>query len=189
MKTRNIPNLVTSLRIILVPPFLLVLLKEHYSIAFLLFVIAGVSDALDGFLAKHYGWTSELGGILDPIADKLLLVGAILVLGWLRDLPIWLVALAILRDLIIVTGAIGYHLIIERVQASPLFISKINTLVQLLLVCIAIVSHGLISLPPWLLKTQVYITALTTVWSGAAYVWQWSHQAWNTAHNNSDSEN
>jgi cardiolipin synthase len=93
VKPRDIPNLITGLRILLVAPFLWLLLEEHYGAALLLFVIAGISDALDGFLAKYYGWTSELGGLLDPIADKLLLMGAILALGWLNELPGWLVML------------------------------------------------------------------------------------------------
>ncbi len=152
LKARHLPNLITGLRILLVAPFLWVLLEERYSAALLLFVIAGVSDALDGFLAKYFGWTSELGGLLDPIADKLLLLGAILALGWLNELPGWLVALVILRDVLIVGGAISYHLLIERFEAAPLMISKLNTLVQLMLVCAVIVHYGMIPLPDWLVN-------------------------------------
>lgn len=187
LKTRDIPNLITSLRILLVPPFLWLLLQERYGAALLLFTVAGVSDALDGFLAKHYGWTSELGGLLDPLADKLLLIGAILALGWLRELPVWLVALVILRDVVIVTGAVSYHLMVERVQASPLLISKLNTLMQLTMVFVVIVHYGMMTLPSWLLTGWIYVTALTTVWSGAAYVWQWGQRAWSTARVKSDS--
>ncbi len=177
-KTRDIPNLITGLRILLVPPFLWLLLQERYEAALLLFVIAGVSDALDGFLAKRFGWTSELGGLLDPIADKLLLLGAILTLGWLHELPVWLVLLVIARDAIIVVGALCYHALIERFQASPLIISKLNTLLQLTLVFVVIVSYGMIPLPAWLLTGLIYLTALTTCWSGAAYMWQWGRRAW-----------
>ena len=179
LKTRHIPNIITGLRILLVAPFLWTLLREQYDLALILFVIAGVSDALDGFLAKYFGWTSEIGGILDPIADKLLLMSAILALGWLNELPTWLVALVILRDLIIVGGAISYHFLIERLAATPLMISKFNTLLQLILVCAAIVHYGMALLPSWLLITLIYLTALTTIWSGAAYVWQWSARARN----------
>ncbi len=177
LKARHLPNLITGLRILLVAPFLWALLEERYSIALLLFSIAGVSDALDGFLAKYFGWTSELGGLLDPIADKLLLIGAILALGWLNELPGWLVALVILRDLLIVGGAVSYHLLIERFEAAPLMISKLNTLVQLILVCAVIVHYGMIPLPETLLTGLIVSTALTTVWSGAAYIWQWSQRA------------
>ena len=177
LKPRDIPNLITSLRILLVAPFLWLLLEERYGAALALFVIAGVSDALDGFLAKYYGWTSELGGLLDPIADKLLLVGAILTLGWLNELPVWLVALAIARDLVIVGGAVVYHLRVARFQAAPLMISKLNTLTQLTLVGAVIVHYGLAPLPAWLLTSGIYLTALTTIWSGAAYVWRWGRLA------------
>jgi len=178
LKPRDIPNLITALRILLVAPFLWLLLEERYGPALALFVIAGVSDALDGFLAKYYGWTSELGGLLDPIADKLLLLGAILALGWLSELPVWLVALVIGRDLLIVGGALAYHLLVERLRAAPLLISKLNTLTQLVLVCAIIVHYGLMPLPEAGLNTLIYLTALTTVWSGAAYVWRWGWLAW-----------
>ena len=178
LKPCDIPNLITSLRILLVAPFLWLLLEERYGAALLLFVIAGISDALDGFLAKYYGWTSELGGLLDPIADKLLLMGAILALGWLNELPGWLVALVILRDILILSGAVAYHLLIERFQAAPLMISKLNTLIQLTLVCTIIIHYGLIPLPAWLLTGLIYFTALTTFWSGAAYIWRWGYRAW-----------
>ncbi len=178
LEPRDIPNLITTLRILLVVPFLWLLLEERYGPALALFVIAGVSDALDGFLAKYYGWTSELGGLLDPIADKLLLLGAILALGWLNELPGWLVALVIGRDLVIVGGALAYHLLVERLQAAPLMISKLNTLTQLVLVCAIIIHYGLIPLPEAVLDTLIYLTALTTIWSGAAYVWRWGWLAW-----------
>lgn len=177
LKPRHIPNLITGLRILLVAPFLWLLLEERYAAALALFVIAGVSDGLDGFLAKYYGWTSELGGLLDPVADKLLLMGAILALGWLNELPAWLVALVVARDLVIVGGAAAYHLRVERFHAAPLMISKLNTLTQLVLVGAVIVHYGLTPLPAWLLTGGIYLTALTTVWSGAAYVWRWGRLA------------
>lgn len=178
---RDIPNLITSLRILLVPPFLWLLLQGRYGAALLLFTIAGFSDALDGFLAKRYGWTSDLGGILDPIADKLLLVGAILVLGWLEVLPLWLVVLVILRDAMIVAGAVSYHLMIERIRPHPLLISKLNTLLQLVLVFVVIAHRGLMPLPDWLPTGLLYLTAVTTIWSGLAYVWRWGRSAWHAA--------
>lgn len=178
LKARHIPNLITGLRILLVGPFLWLLLEECYGSALLLFIIAGVSDALDGFLAKYFGWTSELGGLLDPLADKLLLLGAMLALGWLNELPRWLVALVVARDVVIVGGAISYHLLIERFEAAPLPVSKLNTLLQLLLTLTVIVHHGMIALPDWLINGLIYLTALTTVWSGAVYVRQWGQRAW-----------
>jgi len=177
LQARHIPNLITGLRIVLVAPFLWLLLEERYGPALLLFVIAGVSDGLDGFLAKYFGWTSELGGLLDPLADKLLLMGAMLALGWLNELPVWLVALVVTRDVIIVIGAVSYHWLIERFSAAPLPVSKINTLLQLLLVLAVIVHYGMTTLPDGLIDGLIGLTALTTVWSGAAYVRRWGQRA------------
>jgi len=177
LKARHIPNLITGLRILLVGPFLWLLLEEHYGPALWLFIIAGVSDALDGFLAKYFGWTSELGGLLDPLADKLLLLGAMLALGWLNELPRWLVALVVARDVVIVSGAVSYHLLIERFEATPLLVSKLNTLLQLLLTLAVIVHYGMAAQPVWLITGLIYLTALTTIWSGAAYVRQWGRRA------------
>jgi cardiolipin synthase len=187
IRPSDIPNLITGLRILLVAPFLWLLLEERYGAALLLFMLAGVSDALDGFLAKYYGWTSELGGLLDPLADKLLLIGAILALGWLNKIPGWLVTLVILRDMVIVGGAIAYHMRVERFHAAPLMISKLNTFMQLTLVCAVIVHYGLTPLPTWLLTAGIYLTALTTLWSGAAYVWRWGGLARRKAERLADS--
>ncbi len=161
----------------LVAPILWLLLQARYGEALLLFMIAGFSDGVDGFLAKRYGWTSRLGGILDPLADKLLLMGAVLVLGWLGDLPIWLVALVILRDLVIVIGAISYHFIIEPVEATPLLISKLNTLMQIVLVIAILFHKGVVSLPESLVTGLIYCAALTTLLSGVAYVQGWGERA------------
>lgn len=178
LQARHIPNLISCLRIVLVAPFLWTLLQEYYGVALLLFVIAGISDGLDGFLAKYYGWNSELGALLDPLADKILLIGAILALGWLDTLPLWLVVLVIARDALIISGAISYHFLIERFQAAPLMSSKINTFIQLGLVSTVIIHYGIFNLPGALLTTLIYITALSTIWSGISYIWQWGKRAW-----------
>ncbi|MDX1654192.1 MAG: CDP-alcohol phosphatidyltransferase family protein [Candidatus Competibacteraceae bacterium] len=177
MRAQDIPNLISALRILLVVPILWLLLVRHYDMALLLFLIAGFSDALDGFLAKHYGWTSRLGGVLDPLADKMLLTGSYLALGWLGDLPVWLVGLVILRDGVILLGAVAYHLLIEPFEAAPTTISKINTLMQLILVLAVMFNHGVTELPGWGLPVLIALTALTTLVSGGHYVWEWSRRA------------
>lgn len=177
MRTRDIPNLITVMRLLLVAPILWLLLQNNYIGALSLFVFAGVSDLVDGFLAKTYSWTSELGGILDPLADKLLLVGTLLVLGWQGELPAWLVGLAIGRDVIIVSMAVFYNYLIEPFKAEPLLISKLNTLLQLALVA-AVIFSKLMFLPEALVLMLIYATALTTLWSGSAYIWEWGRRAW-----------
>lgn len=174
---RNIPNLITVLRILLVAPILWLLLQRRYGEALLLFLIAGLSDGIDGLLAKRYGWTSRLGGMLDPLADKLLLVGTFLVLGWIGDLPVWLVGLVILRDGVIISGAVSYYYLIGPFEAEPLLISKINTLIQIFLVLAVIFSRGVIPLPDALMTALIYLTALTTVWSGSVYLGAWTRRA------------
>lgn len=182
MRARDIPNLITILRILLVPPVVLLLLNERFGAALVLFLIAGASDGLDGFLAKRYGWTSRLGGLLDPIADKLLLVSCYLVLGWLGLIPLWLVAVVIGRDLIILSGALAYHWLIEPLQAEPTVISKLTTLLQILLVLAVLFSAGAVQLPADWLNYLEYSVLAAAVLSGADYVWTWSWRAWNRKH-------
>ncbi|NJN46292.1 MAG: CDP-alcohol phosphatidyltransferase family protein [Candidatus Competibacteraceae bacterium] len=177
MKPRDIPNLITAARILLVPPILWLLLQERYSTVLLLFLLAGASDGLDGYLAKRFGWSTYLGSILDPLADKLLLMGAIVVLGWQGNLPVWLVVLVILRDVVIVSGALSYHYLIESFEASPLLISKLNTVVQILLVLAILFDQGVRALPEPILVGLLASAALTTVSSGGIYVWEWGRRA------------
>lgn len=171
LQPRHIPNIISFCRILLVGPILWAISKQNYALAALLFVIASMSDGLDGYLAKRNGWTSRLGGILDPLADKALLVGMFLVLGWVGQLPVWLVALVIGRDIVIVAGSLAYHWLVEPFQARPLYISKFNTVCQILLVCAVVLSHGVWPLPDWVTTGLIYLVALTTLLSGSAYVW------------------
>jgi cardiolipin synthase len=174
---RDIPNLISIARILLVFPVVWALLDERFGLALILFVVAGVSDALDGYLAKHYSWQSHLGGILDPLADKFLLISTYVCLGWLGELPWWLVALVLLRDVVIVAGAVVYNFRVAAFEASPLLISKLNTLMQLVLAVLGVVDLGLQPLPPWLLDALILVVALTTLASGVAYVVGWGRRA------------
>ncbi|CAK0765671.1 CDP-alcohol phosphatidyltransferase [Gammaproteobacteria bacterium] len=176
---RDIPNLITLLRILLVPPFLFVLLERHYSAALILFFIAGVSDGLDGFLAKHYGWTSRLGSILDPLADKLLLVASFISLTQLGLIPFWLTVVVLGRDILIVVGAITYHFLIGYYHLVPAVPSKINTLVQIMLVLVVIISAaiGQPYLEERVIQGLVYLTLVTTIFSGTHYVVLWGRRA------------
>jgi cardiolipin synthase len=176
-KYRHIPNLITGLRIVLVIPILWFILQGDYGGALLLFIIAGLSDGIDGLLAKQLGWTSQLGGILDPVADKLLLMGTIVMLGWQGVLPLWLAGLVVLRDVVIMGGAMAYHYLVESLEAKPLLVSKLNTLVQLVLVLAVLCDKGTIPLPEGLLRMLIYLAGFTTLLSGVAYVWEWGSRA------------
>ena len=177
LRLKDIPNIISFFRILLTIPVIWALLESHFQLALVLFFIAGISDGLDGFLAKHYGWQSRLGGLLDPLADKALLVSAFLCLGGLGLLPSWLVALVILRDVLIVSGALVYSFQIEQLEAEPSLISKLNTVLQIVLVLLVVVHHGVWSLPLSLLEATIWAVTVTTVLSGIAYVIEWSLRA------------
>lgn len=177
LRPRHIPNILTVLRIVLVPPIVWALLAQRFGLALALFFVAGVSDGLDGLLAKQYDWTSRLGALLDPVADKLMLISSYIALGWLALLPVWLVVLVLVRDLVIVTGAVAYHLRVERVDAAPTIVSKLNTLLQILLVLLVIAARALGWEIPALLGALIYAVGVSTVWSGVDYVITWTRLA------------
>lgn len=178
MSLRLLPNVLTLFRMVAVAPIVYWLLTGRYVAAFLLAVFAGLSDLLDGYLARRFGWMTHFGGVLDPLTDKLLLVSTTLTLAWLGELPWWLVGLIVLRDLVIVSGGAYYHYRIARiVTAEPTQLSKWNTFVQILL--IVTVMFGL-AFPagqgPWV-SVLVLLAAATTAASGVQYVVIWSGRA------------
>ena len=179
MKPSDIPNIITVFRFLLVPPLVWLLLNHHYGVALIVFGIAGFSDGLDGFLAHRYGWSSRLGAMMDPLADKLLLVSSFVTLGWLGLIPLWLVAAVILRDLIIVVGALVYHWFVEYLDtAYPTLVSKLNTFAQIILVLAVMFSASIQPLPERWLEILMYSVLVTTIWSGLDYVWVWGRRAW-----------
>ena len=176
MLTRQIPNLLTGMRLLFVPLMVWLLLEARFLPALGLFAIMGVSDGLDGFLAKRYGWKTQLGEYLDPLADKTMLVSAYITLGYMNLIPVWLVFLIIVREVIILTGAIAYHFMTHRLRMAPSMISKFNTLAQIILV-LAVVLDQILSLPVLVMKALIGLTLLSTVASGLGYVIEWSVRA------------
>ncbi|MTW21144.1 CDP-alcohol phosphatidyltransferase family protein [Allochromatium palmeri] len=177
VKPSDIPNIISVMRLITVIPVVYLLVVDEFGWALLLFVAAGLSDGLDGFLAKHYGWQSRLGGLLDPLADKTLLVCCFLVLGTHGLIPLWLALAVIFRDMIIVSGALLYNYRVAEVEAAPIFMSKVNTAMQIVLVVAVILDAGLMALPEALIETLIWVCLATVVVSGAQYVWIWSRKA------------
>lgn len=177
MNRSDIPNLISFLRIMMVVPIVMLLFREAYGTALSLFLIAGVSDGLDGYLAKRYGWTSRLGSILDPLADKALLVGCYVALGWMDHIPLWLVFAVVGRDVIIVAGAFAFYALIGRREVIPSWMSKVNTFAQIVLGLTVVLSLAWYPLPERLLNAMFQIVLVTTVMSGADYVWTWSRRA------------
>lgn len=174
---RHIPNLISIGRIVLTLPIVLALLRQDFRLALLFFTLAGISDGLDGFLAKQYQWQSRLGALLDPMADKILLAASSLSLAWLGLLPVWLVGVILLRDLIIIGGAFFWNVLIGQLEAKPTIISKINTFVQIGLVLAVVSEKAFVWLPAGTLEALVWITLATTLTSGMDYVWEWSKNA------------
>lgn len=173
MKARHIPNIITVCRILLVYPVIHLLLLGRFDWALGLFVVAGVSDAVDGFLAKYFHWQSRLGSYLDPLADKLLLISSYVALAWLGLLPVWLTVLVVLRDVVIFSGAMAYYFLLRPFEGQPLLVSKLNTFFQLFLVFAVLVQHGLTPIPDGVITLLVMAVTLTTVVSGALYVYVW----------------
>ena len=189
MALRDIPNIISLLRIVLVIPIIYLLIQREFSYVLVLFFVAGISDGLDGYLAKRNNWTSRLGSILDPLADKLLLVFSYFALGWLGEIPLWLVAAVVVRDLIIIVGAISYHEIIGEYEMMPSWVSKTNTFFQIVLVLAVVFSAGVYMLPVVAIDALVIIVMITTVASGADYVWVWGRRAIQSHRDQSGEEN
>jgi cardiolipin synthase len=174
---RQLPNVITALRIALIPPILWLIVLGDYGLALALFVVAGVSDGVDGFLARRFGWRTRLGSFLDPLADKLLLIGTYVVLGMQGYLPWWLALLVVARDLIIMGGALAYHLLTRALHMAPTLISKLNTFLQLALVVVVMLDLAVLDLAPFYTTALVWAVAVTTVLSGAVYVYVWAGKA------------
>ena len=177
MRARDIPNLITIGRIILVVPVTWALLDGRYMLALVLFFIAGFSDALDGFLAKQFDWTSRLGALLDPLADKALLISCYAALTWTGLLPFWLLALVVLRDVVIVAGAVIYNYRVERLDAQPTLVSKLNTFLQIVLVLLVIIYQATGFGDSQWIAWLIYAVTASIVWSGVDYVITWSRRA------------
>jgi cardiolipin synthase len=166
---RHLPNLICLARIALIWPIIAALANANYDFALLLFAVAAVSDGLDGFLAKRFGWTSELGKILDPLADKLLLISVFVMATSLGLVPWWLTLTAVTRDLMIILGAIALRIWVGPLQGRPSILSKINTLLQLVYL-LGVITHAAGYGPPLgFLATLAIVAVVTTLLSGVNY--------------------
>ncbi|WP_230474748.1 CDP-alcohol phosphatidyltransferase family protein [Dyella monticola] len=174
------PNAISVLRVVLVAPIGWLLWHAAWPSALGLVAVAGVSDGLDGFLARHYGWQSRLGGMLDAIADKLLLVCCFVILAWLGEISLWLAAVVCGRDLIIACGALGWRLLIGPIEPRPSLLSKACTLAQI--VYLLAVLLALVRWPMLRSATLGWVVAALCVASGLDYVLRWSGRAWRAWH-------
>ena len=178
---RQLPNLISLFRLVLIAPLAAALLHRDWAAALMLFAIAAASDAADGFLAKRFGWQTELGALLDPAADKLLVATVFLTLAVQGNVPLWLMAAAVGRDLVIVLGAISYRLWVGPLKMRPTVVSKINTLVQVLYI-LAVVARREIALPAaWVVTLLGALAFVTIAVSGLDYVLTYAARAYRAA--------
>lgn len=170
----SLPNIITLGRLLSVPVAIWLVLSGALTAAFWLFVAAGVSDAVDGFIAKRLDQRSQLGALLDPIADKVLLVSMYVTLGVANHLPAWLVILVVFRDALIVGGFLLVGALGQPMRWEPLLVSKLNTALQIALVGLVLAELGL-GLRAFGLDTAlIYAVGATTVISGAGYLVRWT---------------
>ncbi|MBT3707079.1 MAG: CDP-alcohol phosphatidyltransferase family protein [Proteobacteria bacterium] len=169
----QIPNLLTLARIAAVPVLILFLYEGRYGAALTVFVLAGITDGLDGWIAKRFKCVTRLGSILDPLADKILIVSTYVMLVLAGDLPFWLILLIGFRDLGIIAGVLVLNTLNGHVQMQPSLLSKVNTFLQISLVILVMVERiGLIALEP-VAEILLWFVAVTTVASAIHYVYFW----------------
>jgi cardiolipin synthase (CMP-forming) len=169
----SIPNLITLIRILLVPVLVWAIAAGEMLAAFILFVAAGISDAVDGFLAKRFGMASEIGAYLDPLADKALIVSIYVALGIAEAIPRWLVILVVSRDIMIVTAVILLWIVGKPMQVKPLLVSKLNTVAQIVFACLVLAALGFGFNPGPLQPILMGLVAILTLASVAFYVIEW----------------
>lgn len=173
-----IPNTITVIRLLMAAPLSWAILANEPRLSLTLVVVAGLSDALDGLLARRFGWRSRLGGLLDPAADKVMLLACFVALAVVDGVPNWLVWLVIGRDALIVAGAVAYHAFVGRLDAEPSLLSKATTFLQIALV-VALLAERLpsVAMPAWLHGALLWSTAAATLASGLHYVVVWTIRA------------
>jgi len=170
----NLPNVITLGRILLVPVIVWAIASNQMAIAFVIFVVAGVSDAIDGFLAKRFNMTTEIGALLDPVADKALLVSIYVTLGISGDIPRWLVILVVSRDFMIVGAVIISWILDNPVPMKPLMVSKLNTVAQVAFAALVLASLGFgFSTAPYEIVLMSCVTVLTLL-SVSFYLVEWA---------------
>jgi cardiolipin synthase len=161
-------------RLLSVPVIIWMVLASELKAALVLFVLAGASDAIDGFIAKRFDQRSQLGAMLDPIADKAMLVSLYVTLGLAHHLPDWIVILVVFRDAMIIGGFLFWSALGQQVRTDPLVISKINTAAQICLVGVTLARIAFGMEDYYLGQALIYLVGATTLLSGAAYLVRWA---------------
>jgi cardiolipin synthase (CMP-forming) len=173
----TLPNIITIARVLLIPVVAFLLLDHDYALAFGVFMIAAVGDWLDGFLARRLNQISQFGAVLDPVADKMTMMIVAILMAAQGLLPIWLAVVIVLRDAVIVTGAIAYRFVVGHVEMAPTRLSKANTFLEFGVLTLVMAQAGrLVDVGTWLPPLFVLVFTLVLI-SGAHYVWVWRRKA------------
>jgi cardiolipin synthase len=182
MSLRFLPNAICVARMLLVAPLVLWIVDGRFAAALVVLVAAGLSDGLDGFLAKRFNWQTRIGSLLDPAADKLLLVAGFASLTYVGLIPLELTLVVVARDVVIVLGAVCYQWLIAPVQGEPAAISKLNTACQLAMLFFTLTAAAFAWPPPISLLVLGATVVFTSIVSGLNYVLRWGSRAWHVAH-------
>lgn len=178
MMLSYLPNFFSVARLFLIVPFLYFFYNDHYLSSFYIFLIAGFTDALDGWLARQFHWQSSFGTFVDPLADKLLIASSFISLAYLHALPWWLVVLVFLRDLTISFGVLAwYRFIPQKPNFKPSILSKLNTALQLVLVTFCLFELAFKQQAPTITQILIIMTTLTTSITYIDYVMTWGKKA------------
>lgn len=169
----TIPNLITVARLLMVPLIVVMIGAGHWAAAFAIFLLAGVSDAVDGFIARRWGMQSELGAYLDPLADKALLVSIYIALAIHGVLPGWIAIVVVFRDIMIVTALLLSVLMDKPMQVRPLLVSKLNTGAQIGFAALMLGSNAFGGAPLWMVEIGLIVTVALTLGSAGAYLVIW----------------
>lgn len=167
---KHLPNAITLMRIVLLVPFALFLFSERYQAALIVLFVAAVSDSLDGFLARRFGWRSWFGSVADPLADKLLLIVSYVSFGYLGIMPVWLVGVVLGRDGLILSGSFAYWRITGHFEGNPTWLGKVSTFVAMTAAVWTLLHLAFWPLPPWLLPSLYVLVAVLGAVSAMQYV-------------------
>jgi len=183
MILRHIPNVLTIFRLVLIAPFLVFLYQQAYIAALYIFLLAGFTDGLDGWMARYFHWESLFGSFIDPLADKLLIASSFISLALIGKLPWWLVILVFSRDVTISFGVLAWYWLVQRrLNFKPTRLSKFNTFFQLSLITLCLFELAYFTFAPYLIEILILLTAITTAGTYIDYVWTWGQKAYSITH-------
>lgn len=173
----NVPNTISLLRLLLVPAVIYLLAQSAYAYALAVFLLASVSDGIDGWIARHYDLRTRFGAMMDPVADKLIILACLLMLTWLGWIPLWLTLSLLARDMVIVFGAIAYRRVVGHVEITPTMLGKTHIFMEFGMLCVVLAhAAAIIAVANWLPFLFVLVCA-TAVLSGGQYIWIWGRKA------------